>query len=118
MFALCVTCNLASMCLDFIQGFPQADMKKDVFIEMPFGYDNPNGDCMLKLKKNFYGLCDGNLTCNEHLKCSLLKRGFTASHTDPCFFCKQGVIVVVYVDDCCAFGTYAELIESFVMWFR
>ena len=62
MFLCCVMCNLASMSLDFARAFPQADLKKDVFMEIPFGYDNPSGDYVLRLKKNFYGLCDGNLT--------------------------------------------------------
>ena len=62
MFAFSVTYNLASMQLDFTQESPQADMSDDMIMEMDFGHDNPNRDCILKLKKNFYGLCDGNLT--------------------------------------------------------
>ena len=87
-------------------------------MEIPFGRDKPNGDCMLKLKKNVYGLCDSNLTRNEHLKRSLLKMGFTASQIDLCVFYKQGVIVIMCVDDCCVFGISKELIESLMMTLR
>ena len=62
MFTFAVICNLVSVFLDFTQVFLQADIKGDVFIEIPFGYENLNNEYVLKLKKNFYGLCDANLT--------------------------------------------------------
>ena len=40
------------------------------------------------------------------------------SQIDPHTPCKQGVIVVVCVDNCCIVGTSKELIESFVMSLR
>ena len=68
MFAFCVISNLASMSLDFTQAFPQDDTKNYVIMEKTFGNNNLNGDCILKLKKNFYRLRDGNLLCYECLK--------------------------------------------------
>ena len=86
------------MSLDFAQASPQADIKNDVSMETLFGYDNRNGEHVLKLKTNFCGTCDGNLTWHEHLKRGLVKRVFKASQVDPCIFYEHGVIVVVYVD--------------------
>ena len=57
-----VTRNLTSTSLGFIQAFSLTDAKNDVFIEVTFVHDHPNGECMLKLKKNFHGMRDENLT--------------------------------------------------------
>ena len=51
MFVFCITCNLASMSLDFAQVFSQADIKNDVLMQMTFAYDDPNGDHTLRLKR-------------------------------------------------------------------
>ena len=88
MLECCVTHDVASMHLDFKQAFPQASTKNDVFMEVLFGHDSPNGEHVLKLKKNFYGTCDDNLTCHECLKRGLVKRGFTALQIVPRLFCK------------------------------
>ena len=35
MFAFSITCNLSSLSLDFTQAFPQADIKNEVYVEVP-----------------------------------------------------------------------------------
>ena len=62
MFVFAISCGLESISLDFTQAFPQADLKQDVYIEVPFGYSNPKKLYVLKLKSNFYGLVDALLT--------------------------------------------------------
>ena len=89
--------------LDFTQAFPQHDIKGDVLIETLFGYDNTDVNCVLKLKKNLCGLCDGNIACHKYPKWGTLKRGFELSQIDPCLVCKKGAILVVRVDDCFIF---------------
>ena len=117
-FTFYVTCNFASISLEFTQAFPQAGTKNDVLVDMPFGHDNHNRDCMLKLKKNFYGPCEDDLAWHENLKRGLLKRRFKALKIDPCLFFKQGAIVIAHVDDYCMLGTSKELIESFATSLR
>ena len=114
MFAFCIAGKMESISLDFDQAFTQADIKSDVFMEIPAGYKNLNGDYVLKLKKNFYGLCDGNLTWHEHCTKGLVERGFKSSKIDPCLFYKEGIVLILYVDDCCIFGTSKEKITEFI----
>ena len=56
----CAAGKLKSTLLDFDQAFVQADAKSDVLMKTPSGHDAPNGKHVLKLKKNFNGLSDGN----------------------------------------------------------
>ena len=114
MFTFAISCNLESISLDFTQAFPQADLKKDVYMEIPFGFGNGDNQHVLKLKSNFYGLSDASLTWFEHCKKGLLERGFVASKIDPCLFFKKGLILILYVDDACIFGISKELIYEFV----
>ena len=62
MFAFCVVGKMESIPLDFNQAFTQADIKSDMFMELPIGFKNLNRDYMLKLKKIFYRLSNRNLT--------------------------------------------------------
>ena len=114
MFAFYVAGKLKSISLDFNQAFTQADIKSDVYMEIPAGYKNMNNNYVLKLKKNFYGLSDGNLTWYEHCTKGLKARGFESSKIDPCLFYKEGIVLILYVDDCCIFGTSKEKINEFV----
>ena len=83
-------------------------------MEIPAGHKNLDHDCVLKLKKIFYGLCDGNLTWYEHCTKGLEDRGFKSSKIDPCLFYKEGIVLILYVDDCCIFGTSKEKIKDFI----
>ena len=114
MLTFCVMCSLESMCLDFTQAFPQADIKRPTYMEIPTGYDNPNGEYVLKLKCNFYGLADANLTWFEHCRKGLQNRGFIPSNIDPCLFYKEGMILLIYVDDCIVFAKSRKLLDDFI----
>ena len=72
-----------------------------------------NNDCILKLRKHFYGLCDGNLTWYEHYTKGLIDRDFRSSKIDPCLFYKKGIVIIMHVDYCCIFGTSREKINEF-----
>ena len=114
MFAFAISCGLESISLDFTQAFPQADLKRDVYMEVPFGYSNPKKLYVLKLKSNFYGLADASLTWFQHCKKGLIERGIVSSKIDPCLFYKKGLILILYVDNACIFRTSKELIYKFV----
>ena len=83
-------------------------------MELPWGFDKYDGVYVLKLKSNFYGLCDAGLTWFEHLKKGLELRGLKQSKLDPCLFLKKDLIVIVYVDDCLIFSTKLEGVEEFL----
>ena len=65
--------------IDFIMAYTQADVKTDIFMQLPAGTTIKEVDPtthLLKLQKHLYGLKDGQVTWHEHIKASLLSRGF------------------------------------------
>ena len=97
--------GLDSKAIDFVLAFPQADLDIDVWMELPEGMV-PLGDeasskrYVLKLNKSLYGLKQASHNWYEKLKKALIDRGFRPSQIDPCIFMKDGMIMLVYVDDC------------------
>ena len=65
--------------IDFVLAFPQAEMKSNVFMKIPFGFevDKP-GKWLLKLVKNVYGVKDASRTWAMHLKQGLFRQAFQA----------------------------------------
>ena len=93
--------------IDFVMAYMQADVKTDIFMQLPAGTTIKGVDPtkhLLKLQKNLYGLKDGQVTWHEHIKAGLLSRGFRQSKVDPCLFIKGTVILVLYVDDAALFS--------------
>ena len=68
-------------------------------MEIPAGYKNVNNSYVLKLKKNFYRLSNGNLTWYEYCTKGLKARGFKSSKIDPYLFYKEGIVIMLYVND-------------------
>ena len=69
---------------------------------------------VLKLKKNMYGLTDASLMWHEHCTQGLIEQGFQCLMIDPCLFYKSGLVMILFVDDVCIFGTSKELINNFI----
>ena len=57
LFALTVIHDLESQSINFVLAFPQAELKEDVYMEIPFDFDQ-DGDrsYVMKQKKSIYGL--------------------------------------------------------------
>ena len=93
--------------IDFMMAYTQADVKTDIFMQLPAGTTikgvDPNKH-LLKLQKNLYGLKDGQVTWHKHIKAGLLSREFQQSMVDPCLFIKGTVLLVLYVDDATLFS--------------
>ena len=69
--------NLATNQLDNLAAFPQSDLNKDVYVEMPCGFRQDG--FVLKLKKSLYGLRQSPCNSFEHLS-SQLKRALSLIH--------------------------------------
>ena len=77
--------------IDFVMAYTQADMKTDIFIQLPAGTTIQGMEPkkhLLKLQKNLYGLKDGQVTWHNHIKAGLLSRGFWQSKVDSSLFIK------------------------------
>ena len=101
--------------VDFVSAFPQADVECVMYLEIPKGYQVPNGnndEYCLELVKNLYGQKQAGRVWNKHLHSHLLKRGFVQSEIDPCVYTKGKMIFLVYVDDGILLHPDAKAIEK------
>ena len=95
--------------INFVLAYPQAPIKTDIFMQPPKVPPNftipdlPNfADRFLKvykLLKNLYGLKDAGKTWADFLNTGLLARGWKPSEVDSCLYTKNGIILILYVDN-------------------
>ena len=115
MLILTVVHKLETKSIDFVLAFPQAELKRDVFMEMLYGFRfGRKGQYVLKLKRNLYGLADASLNWFKKLTAGLESEGFVKSEIDQCVFIRNNCIIMVYVDDMIAISSKKEVLEELV----
>ena len=90
LLTMSVALDLDTCSIDFTMAYPQAHLKTDVYMEIPWGYEiegeeHSSAFCM-KLLTNWYGLRDAGLNWFDCVKSGLQKCGFHQSAIDPCLF--------------------------------
>ena len=89
--------------IDFILAYPQAPAPTDLFMEIPRGFQLPEGkrhsDYCLKLRHNLYGSKQGGKAWFDHLCKGLTNLDFEQSKVDPCVWYRDKVIILFYVDN-------------------
>ena len=105
--------------IDFVLAFPQADLDIDIWMELPIGFqmiEDPDHSQLyvLKLKKNLYGLKQASFNWYEKLRDGLKDRGFKPSKVNQCLYMKDGMVILVYVDDCIIIGKDMGEIDGFM----
>ena len=69
---LSMTHNLDTMSIDFVLAFPQATLERDMFMELPHGFEyGERGKYILEHKKNLYVLSDASYNWFNKLTKSL-----------------------------------------------
>ena len=94
--------NLHTKSVDFVQAYPQAEIKSVIY-DFPLAgvvLTQEKGDMGLKLLKNLHGLKDSVLIWFQHLSRGLEAMGFTPATSDPCVFINGTNIIILYVDFC------------------
>jgi hypothetical protein len=109
---LSVVLKLHTRQVDYILAFVQAELKEDVYCEMPEGFSKAG--CILLFKKSVYGLRQSPLNWFKTLSAGLKDLGLLPSGIDQCLFISPSVICVVYVDDCLLFSRDLNEIEKVV----
>ena len=71
-------------------------------------------DCVLKLKRNVYGLRQAPLNFFLLLKEALEQRGFQQSEFEPCLFASRDVVCLCYVDDCIFYAQNEKSIHDII----
>jgi hypothetical protein len=112
--------GLESKLIDFVLAFPQADLDEDLWMDLPIGFepiDDPTEapKFVLKLRKNLCGLKQASFNWFAKLHYGLLHKGFRTSSIDQCLYMKEGMMLLVYVDDCIIVGLDMTKIEKFVV---
>ena len=107
LLTLSLVLKLQSKSIDFMLAYPQADLDVNIFMELPPSFYVAGAswrEFVLKLCKNLYGLKQVGLNWYEHLQQGLLKCEFIQSQINPCIYYKNGLILLVYVDNCLLFS--------------
>ncbi len=110
--------GLSLKSIDFVLTFPQADLKIPVYMELPIGFNPPNGEnqkfYVLKLNKSLYGLKQVGYNWFAKLSNGLQDRGFVESNIDPCVFFEPVCTILTYVDDCIIVGNMSDCINELI----
>ena len=127
MLTIALIKKLHTRSIDFTLAFPQADVDVEIFMTIPYGFKvvgGGNDQYMLELKKNLYRLKQAGKTWFEYLSTTLTQDlGFTQSMVNQCVFYREGVVFIVWVDDCLCFHKnpkdadllMKELMEKFTL---
>ena len=94
--------NLHTKSIDFVQAYPQVTLKSNIYLHPPAGVllTDGNGNMVLKLMRNLYGLKDAGKTWFAHLTEGLNIMGFKLLSSDPCIYVKGTNMIVLYADNC------------------
>ena len=110
LLVLSVQLGLCTAQLDYLAAFPQANLKEEVYVEMPRGYKEPG--YVYKLKKSLYGLRQSPKNFFDHISEQLQSLGFTPSDSDQCLFIRDDCVCVTYVDDILVFDRSQDIINK------
>ncbi len=120
--AISKICSLSSKSIDFVLAFSQADLKIPVYMELPIGFDPPEGEyCksyVLRLNKSLYGLKQAGYIWFAKLSDGLQDCGFVQSSIDPCVFFNHNCIVLTYVDNCIIIGDMHNQINALIQSYQ
>lgn len=104
--------------LDVKSAFLHGELKEDVFVEQPQGYEVAGKkDMVYKLHKALYGLKQAPRAWFSHIEAYIVKEGFVSSSSEQTLFIKQKggkiIIVSIYVDDLLFTSNDEELLNEF-----
>ena len=104
--------------LDYVLAFPQAPVERELYMEVPKGFEvetGKNKDHVLKIHRNIYGQKQAGRVWNKYLADKLINKvGFKQSKIDECLFYKGKVIYALYTDDSIITGPDLHEIEQAV----
>jgi hypothetical protein len=102
--ALSATTNRRLYQLDIKTAFLNADVKEDIYMEVPEGVNVDGTVYVCKLLKALYGIKQAPHVWNENINAYLITLGYTPCEKDPCIYYKKSrnghnIIIGLFVDD-------------------
>eukprot|EP00957_Ditylum_brightwellii_P081853 6226522-Ditylum_brightwellii.AAC.3 len=116
MMVMSKLCNLNTRSIDFTLTYLQAKIKTNIYLFPPAGIviNTEEQDLVLKLNKNLYVLKNAGRTWWEHLASGIKGVSFKQCEADQCVWKKDGLVIIVYVDNCLIFGNSKDEVEKIV----
>ena len=102
---------------DYTNAFAQGKLDETIYLALPQGCTGKFGsDTVLKLERSLYGLRQAASCWYDKLRDGLLRLDWyqPIPLLEPCLFVKDGIICLVYVDDCLFFGKDEEKIRRLI----
>lgn len=104
--------------LDAKTAFLNEDIKEDVYVAQPEGYEKKGREHLVyKLKKALYGLRQAPRAWYEKLNTYLKELGFNRCSHEPAVYTRKEredtLVIAVYVDDILVTGSKNSMIENF-----
>ena len=117
--ALAAKYNLQLHQIDITTAFLNGELKEDIFMKQPTGFEVKGKEHMVcKLKRSIYGLKQSSRCWNQALDKHLKKMGFKPSMNDPCIYTLNSggevFTLAVYVDDITLAGKTTERIQQII----
>ena len=106
--------NLITHQCDYSNAYCQSPLDEDLYMEIPprFCCDvrtkklfrrkharKHRNKYVLKLNMSLHGLRQADFNWFSFLTKFLLENGFTQSYVEPCLFCSNEIVILIYVDD-------------------
>jgi hypothetical protein len=117
MLILSASLDLKTFQVDYSDAFAQAHLKEEIYLKLPQGSTGKHGkDTVLKLQQSLYGLKQAALCWFDKISEGLVELGWyrPLGVLEPCLFVKDGIICLIYVDDCLFFGRDDTKIRALV----
>ena len=113
--------HLATVQVDYSNAFAQGMLSEEIYLRLPQGCTGKYGDdTVLKLNRSLYSLKQATLCLFDKLREALLAEGWTQPipHLEPCLFVKDGVVCLVYINDCLFFAKDSVKIHKYIKKFK
>ena len=104
--------------LDYVLAFPQAPVERELYMEIPKGFeiqDDESDKYLLKIQRNIYGQKQAGRVWNQYLVHKLTHElGFKQSAIDECLFYRGKVLYALYTDDSILAGPVKSEIDDII----
>lgn len=117
MLIVSASLDLKTLQVDYSNAFAQAFLEENIYVRLPQGCTGKYGsDTVLHLQRSLYGLRQAAVCWFDKLSDGLTELGWSRplGILEPCLFTKDGVVCLVYVDDCLFFGRDQDKIRALV----
>lgn len=107
--SLAASMKMKLMTFDVKTAFLHGDLKEDIYMYQPEGFDDGTGH-VCKLNKSIYGLKQAPKNWNEKFSKFLKSLGFENTDDDPCVYYNEdrSMIIALFVDDGLIAGTNTD----------